>query len=53
MKNVLVLLPIEERHKARLDAAGEGCRFTYSTRAAATKEQPSEMTTFAFMLSPP
>jgi len=39
MKNVLVLLPIEERHKARLVAAGEGCRFTYSTRAAATKEQ--------------
>ena len=29
MKNVLVLMPVEARHKAKLEAAGAGCRFTY------------------------
>lgn len=30
MKNVLVLMPVEARHKEKLEAAGAGCRFTYS-----------------------
>ena len=35
MKNVLVLFPLEERHRAKLEAAGAGCRFVYSTPAQA------------------
>ncbi|MGN0981642.1 MAG: D-2-hydroxyacid dehydrogenase [Candidatus Limivicinus sp.] len=31
MKEVLVLLPVEERHKEKLEAAGTGCQFTYSS----------------------
>lgn len=38
MKNVLVLLPVEERHRAKLEAAGAGCDFTYSTPETATPE---------------
>ncbi len=30
MKKVLVLMPVEARHKVKLEAAGEGCIFTYS-----------------------
>ena len=29
MKNVLVLMPVEARHKAKLEAAGAGCNFIY------------------------
>ena len=31
MKDVLVLMPVENRHKEKLEAAGAGCRFHYST----------------------
>ena len=31
MKDVLVLMPVEDRHKEKLEAAGAGCRFTYSS----------------------
>ena len=31
MKNVLVLMPVKDRHKEKLEAAGAGCRFHYST----------------------
>ena len=30
MKTVLVRLPLEERHRAKLEAAGAGCRFIYA-----------------------
>ena len=31
MKNILVLMSVEERHRKRLEAAGESCRFIYSS----------------------
>ena len=39
MKNVLVLLPVEARHKEKLEAAGAGCRFVYSDPDSVTAEQ--------------
>lgn len=40
MKNVLVLMPVEERHKAKLEAAGAGCcKFLYRTPAEITAEE--------------
>ena len=39
MKNILVLLPVEARHKEKLETAGAGCRFVYSSPDAATEEQ--------------
>ena len=39
MKNILVLLPLNEEQKARLEAIGSGCRFVYATDAAVTDEQ--------------
>ena len=38
MKDVLVLMPVEQRHKERLEAAGSGCRFLYSTPDTVTPE---------------
>ena len=38
MKTVLVTLPVEERHKAKLEAAGAGCRFVYCGLNGATPE---------------
>lgn len=39
MKNVLVLMSVEERHKKKLEAAGEGCTFVYSSPEEASTEQ--------------
>ena len=39
MKDVLVLMPVEARHKEKLEAAGAGCRFRYSTPEQVTKEE--------------
>ena len=39
MKNVLVLLPVEARHKEKLEAAGAGCCFVYSDPGTVTAEQ--------------
>ena len=39
MKKILVLMPVEARHKAKLEAAGTGCSFTYSTPATVTSEE--------------
>ena len=39
MKNVLVLMPVEARHKAKLEAAGKGCSFTYCAPGEVTAEQ--------------
>ena len=39
MKNILVLMPVEARHKALLEAAGTGCSFVYSTPDTVTAEQ--------------
>ncbi len=38
MKNILVALPVEERHKAKLEAAAPGCSFVYCGEDGATKE---------------
>ena len=38
-KNVLVLLPVEARHKEKLEAAGAGCCFVYSDPDTVTEEQ--------------
>ena len=38
-KNVLVLLPSEARHKEKLEAAGAGCCFTYSSPDKVSLEQ--------------
>lgn len=39
MKNVLVLMPVEARHKAKLEAAGAGCSFIYCAPNEVTQEQ--------------
>ena len=39
MKNVLVILPLNEEQKARLEALGADCRFTYRTDATVTAEE--------------
>ena len=39
MKNVLVLLPLSEEQKARLEAIGPDCRYTYVSDAEVTDEQ--------------
>jgi phosphoglycerate dehydrogenase-like enzyme len=39
MKNVLVLMPVEARHKAKLEAAGADCSFIYSNPDEVTAEQ--------------
>ncbi len=39
MKNVLVLMPVEARHKAKLEAAGVGCRITYCSPAEVSAGQ--------------
>ncbi len=38
-KTVLVLSPVEARHKAKLEAAGAGCEFVYSSPKDVTREQ--------------
>ena len=38
MKDVLVLMPVEDRQKEKLEAAGAGCRFHYSTPAQVSPE---------------
>lgn len=38
MKEILVLLPLTEAQRARLEAVGSGCRFTYSSAGAVTDE---------------
>ena len=42
MKTVLVTLPVEERHKKTLEAAGEDCRFHYCAMQEATEELVSQ-----------
>ena len=39
MKTVLVLMPAEARHREKLEAAGKGCSFEYSTPGEVTEEQ--------------
>lgn len=39
MKNVLVAMPVEARHKEKLEAAGAGCAFVYTSPEAVTAEQ--------------
>ena len=41
-KKVLVLLPAEARHKEKLEAAGAGCGFVYSSPDKVTLEQVQE-----------
>lgn len=38
MKQVLVLMPVEARHKEKLEAAGAGCNFEYSSPDQVTVE---------------
>lgn len=42
MKNVLVVLPLEDRHKSKLEAAGEGCTFQYVPQSQASPQQVSQ-----------
>ena len=39
MKNILVALPVEPRHKARLEAAAPGCALLFVPRQEVTAEQ--------------
>ena len=39
MKNVLVILPLNEEQKARLEGLAADCVFTYTSDAAVTEEQ--------------
>lgn len=38
-RTVLCVMPVEERHKEKLEAAGAGCRFIYSSYKAVTRDQ--------------
>ena len=38
-KTILVLMPVEARHKEKLEAAGAGCSFVYSSPGEVTAEQ--------------
>lgn len=42
MKRVLVVLPVQERHKEKLEKAGEGCIFTYSPVKEVTEDMIAE-----------
>ena len=39
MKKVLVLMPVEARHREKLEATGTGCDFIYSSPDKVTREQ--------------
>ena len=39
MPNVVCTLPVEQRHKDKLEAAGKGCSFIYNHRLELTEEQ--------------
>lgn len=39
MKNVLVVLPLKEEHKKRIEKAGAGCNFEYAGYGTVTEEQ--------------
>lgn len=39
MKNVLVLMSVEDRHKKKLEGAGSGCHFVYSSPEAVTDQE--------------
>ncbi len=41
-KTVLVALPVEDRHREKLEAAGKGCRFVYSMPKTVTAEQVAQ-----------
>ena len=38
-KQVLVVIPVEERHKEYLENIGTGCKFTYTSPKAVTEEE--------------
>ena len=42
MKTILVALPVEQRHKDKLEAAAPGCRFLYVPAAEVNAEQAAE-----------
>ncbi len=42
MKKILVVLPVEQRHKEKLEAAAPGCCFRYCTAATAAREMVQE-----------
>ena len=42
MKNVLVLMSVEDRHRKKIEAAGEGCRFVYSSPDEVTDREIQE-----------
>lgn len=37
-ENILVVIPVQDRHKEKLERAGKGCHFTYSTPKDVTEE---------------
>lgn len=39
MKTVLVVIPAQSGHRAKLEAAGEGCTFLYASPGTVTAEQ--------------
>lgn len=42
MKNILVTIPVEDRHKEYLEKKGTGCRFYYTTPSGVTETELSE-----------
>lgn len=42
MKTVLCLLPVQARHKEKLENAGAGCRFVYADEGSVTPQQIAE-----------
>lgn len=42
MKNILIVIPVQERHKAYLEAIGAGCTFCYAEPETVTQEQVNQ-----------
>lgn len=42
MKTIIVSLPVQDRHKAKLEAAGAGCKFIYASAEQLTKDIVAE-----------
>ena len=52
MKNVLVLLSAEARHRAKLEAAGAGCRLIYVRPEEVTPDMVREADAILGLISP-
>ena len=52
MKKIIVVIPVEDRHKEYLERIGAGCEFLYTTAAAVTEESLSQADVIIGNVSP-